>query len=157
MEDRILEKTLAIAEQFFGSQEHPDYIPITKESAQKFERLNPNFMVYKLKDGEPISWILVLPTSLNLMNQFIKGDINERQLLDLTQPETKYEALYLCSAFTVPEYRRHGYVLEMFKEAIEKISHTENFTLFAWPVTQEGKELSIKLESILGHKILLRS
>jgi len=156
MDERILEKTLDIAEQFFGSQEHPDYIPITRESDQKFERINPNFMVYKLKDGEPISWILVLPTSLDLMNKFIKGDINERQLLDLTKPEEKFEALYLCSAFTVPEYRKQGYVIEMFKGVVKTIPLKDNFSLFAWPVTKEGRKLTEKLESVLGHKILIK-
>ena len=156
MDDVVLDKMIKISEEFFGSEQHPDYIPITRESCKKFQHIYPNWLFYKLRDGEPVSWVVVLPTQTALMKQFIKGGITERQLLDLTKPEEKFEALYLCSAFTIPELRKQGYIIDIAKEAVDTIPLTETFFLFAWPVTGEGKQLAKKLESVLGHEILIK-
>ena len=157
MDSKILDKMLDIGEQFFGTANDPDQMPATRESFYKLQRLHPKTVIYRLEKGEPISWVVVLPTSAELMEKFLRGEINERELLDLTEPQDKYEALYLCAAFTVSEYRRRGYVIEMFKEAINAIPHVQDVKLFAWLFSQEGRRLTEKLNSVLGTKILIKN
>lgn len=157
MNDKILDKMLDVAEQFFGTESDSQQMPIKKESFYKLQRLHPKTVIYKLENEEPISWVVILPTTIELMEKFLGGEINERELLDLTKPQDKYEALYLCAAFTLPDYRRKGYVLEMFKEAVKNIPHTENVKLFAWPFSREGKEIIKKLNVVLENNILIKS
>ncbi len=155
MDEKVLDKMLNIAERFFGTASDPNQMPITRESFYKLQQLHPKTVVYRLDNGEPISWVVVLPTQTELMEKFLKREINERELLDLTKSQDEYEALYLCAAFTIPEYRRKGYAVEMFKEAIKDIPHTKDVKLFAWPFSQEGKALAEKLSARLDNKILI--
>jgi hypothetical protein len=156
MDEKSLEKMLDITERFFGTANDPNQMPITKGSFYKLQELHPKTVIYKIENGEPISWVVVLPTSDGLAKKFLKGEINERELLDMTKPQEQYEALYLCAAFTIPEYRRRGYVIEMLEEAIDSIPHTANVKLFSWPYSKEGRLLVEKLSAVLGVKILLK-
>jgi hypothetical protein len=156
MDEKILDKMLNIAEKFFVTESDPNQMPITKESFYKLQRLHPKTVVYRLENGEPISWVIVLPTQTELMEKFLKGKINERELLDMTKPQEKYEALYLCAAFTVPEHRRRGYILQMIQEAIDAIPHTEDVKLFAWIFSDEGRKIVERLNKILGVRILVK-
>ena len=156
MDEKILEKMLSVAENFFKTASDSSQIPINKESFYKIQRLHPKTLLYKTKNNKPISWIVILPTSKKLADEFLQGKISERELLDKSNPQKEYEALYLCAAFTIPKYRRKGYVIEMLNEAIGSIPHTDDIKLFAWSYSQEGKSLIKKLEKTLGGKIELK-
>lgn len=147
---------MKLAEQYFGTESDLEQIPITKESVQKLQQLHDKTIVAKLVGKEPISWVVVLPTSLVLADRFLTKQINERELLDQTKPESLYEALYLCSAFTVPVHQRHGFALELTKEAINSIPCTKEVKFFAWPYSSEGELLLKKLSADLDRKIFLR-
>lgn len=157
MDQKILEKTMRIAEQFFGTEKDPDQMPINLESFYKIQKLHPKTIMVKLDgSGEPISWIVVLPTSKELMHKFLDSAVTERELLDMSQQQERYEALYLCAAFTIPEHRRKGLTTELFKEAMNSIPLTDDFQLFAWPFSEEGKQVIEKLRSVLGKEILIK-
>jgi len=52
---------------------------------------------------------------------------------------TTYEALYLCSALVLEEYRRKGIAKKLSLEAIEKIRRGHPLKcLFVWPFSKEG-------------------
>jgi predicted GNAT family acetyltransferase len=55
------------------------------------------------------------------MNQFIEQKISEKELYELTPLNTKYEAIYLCSALLLEEFRGKGIAQELCIEAIEGI------------------------------------
>lgn len=156
MNEKILNKIMRVAEEFFGTASDPEQMPISRESLDKLQSLHPNTFLYKLKSGEPVSWVVVLPTSKKLAEEFLSGEINERELLGMTEPQEKYEALYLCSAFTVPGERRKGYAAEMIMKAIKNISLTHDALFFAWPFSEEGRMAVKKLETELGAKIRLK-
>ena len=42
------------------------------------------------------------------MREFLAGRISERKLLEMTGPGGTYDALYLCSALVLPEFRKQG-------------------------------------------------
>lgn len=64
--------------------------------------------------------------------------------------------LYICSAFTVQEYRNKGLALNLLKEAIDRITKHRKFELFAWPYSKEGENLIERLGKELNLKILLK-
>jgi len=156
MDKIILRKMNKIAENFFGTNDNSEQIPINNESFEKLQKLHSETFAYKLEDGEPISWAVILPTSNDLADKFLNGKITERNLLDLSKSRNSYDALYLCAVFTVPEYRHNGYALEMLKQGIENIPHSKNAKLFAWPYSAEGNILIKKLEKELNLPIKLR-
>lgn len=71
-----------------------------------------------MENGEPISWVVTLPTTNDLASKFLEGRISERQLLTMTETQNEYDALYLCAAFTIPGFRRMGYATELFLKSI---------------------------------------
>ncbi len=156
MDKRTLEKVRAISEEFFGTKDDPNQIPITAESHSKFLRLHPRSMIYKMEDGQPVCWVLVLPTTKKLASRFLVGEINERQLLDMTEPLAVYDALYLCSAFTVPAYRNKGYAALLLKDCVQGIPLTEDPMIFAWIFSEEGGRIVEKLGQELGRNIEIR-
>lgn len=156
MNKDIFGKMMEIAERFFDTANDPDQISITQDSADKLLELHPKTIAYKAEGEDPISWIVVVPTSKELAWKFIDGEITEQELLDRTEPKSIYEAIYLCSAFTVPEQRNKGYAVELFKESLAAIPRTQDALLFAWPYSEEGRSLLVKLEKEFGIKIELK-
>ena len=158
MLDPVIEQKMdIIAEEIFGTENDPSQIPVTKESGDKLERLTPNWIEYELDEkGDPISWVIILPTTKELAEKFLDKEITERELLDLTKWQEKYSVIYLCAAITILEYRRKGLALKLFKQAIAKIPKIEDYMLFAWPIGEGVEGLNKKLENDLGKKILVR-
>lgn len=156
MDKKIFDKMREIAEKFFKTANDPNQIPIGEESLRKFQKLHPKTIIYRTENNEPISWVVVLPTSNELADKFLRGEINEWELLDMTRPQRQYEALYFCAAFTIPEYRKKGFIIEMLKEAIDTIPHIKDVRIFTWPYSQEGRLLIEKLERVLDIKIELK-
>ena len=153
----VQQKTRDIAEQFYGTETHPDHIPINAESAAKLDSISNLWFNCALDDaGEPISWVVVIPTSRALMKDFVSGQINERQLFDATTPHTAQEALYLCSALTVPAYRRQGLAMKLMLETIQAFEATAPKELFAWPYSPEGAQMVRTMCERLKRKIDIR-
>lgn len=153
MDEKSFNKIDEISEQFFGTKNDPEQIPLNKESGDKLQKLHQKALLYEIENDEPVGWAVVVPTSNELAEKFLKGEISERNLLDMTEPAERYEAFYLCAAFILPEYRRKGLAVKLLKEQIDSIPHIENPTLFAWIYSQEGERLADKLEQELGMKI----
>lgn len=156
-EKRISAKSMKIAESFFGTEKDPDQIPIGEESHEKLLSLHKSSIVYELDEkGDPISWVILVPTTESLMNDFLEGKINERELFEKTTPGDSFNALYLCSVFTVPEHRKKGLAMKLFKKAIADIVGDKDFKYFAWPYSIEGGNLIKKLEKDIGVNILIK-
>ena len=93
-------------------------------------------------DG-PICWILLIPTTSALMEEFLAGKIGERELLNRTTPGGSYEAIYLCSALVLPEHRSAGVARRVSVEAIRAIAAEHPIRrLFYWPFSPEGERLA---------------
>jgi hypothetical protein len=127
MNQDAFNKVLKISEEFFGTESDPDQMPISQESADKLTSIHPDAVVYKFDGyGNPVGWAVVVPTSEQIMEKFLSQKISERQLLDEAAQEKKSEAIYLCAAFTLPDYRRRaGYAKELLLQAIQKVSEGE--------------------------------
>ena len=146
-----------VAEEIFGTAHDPEQMPVTQASRDKLNALTPNWLAYETDAaGNPISWVVVMPTERELAARFLNKEITERELLDLSKPEAVYGALYLCSAITVPAHRGRGLATRLLKEVIEKIPLAPDAMLFAWPTTDLGRRLAKSLAADYKQGISLR-
>ncbi len=155
--DEIYHKIHKITESFFNTASDPDQIPVTEESNRKLLELHPATILYKTdEEGEPIAWRVTIPTSLETMKKFLSYEISERELLDIAVKERKFEALYICSVFTVPTHRREGLSKTLFSEMLKRFQPSPDTPLYTWLYSEDGKKSFHAIERILGKKILVR-
>lgn len=156
MNRETLKKIIKITEDFYGTESDPNQIPVTEESSDKLLSINTDTVLYRTdKNQNPVACVVVIPTSKKTMKKFLNKEITEKELLDIAVSEKKGEALYLCSAFVVPEFRRKGYAIRLLLEAIEKLSNKQQkIPLYYWGYSKEGKGLAQNLSKIVGRDLL---
>ncbi len=151
----VLKKSREVAELIFGTKDDPQQIPIG-DSREKLKKLNENCFLYEVDDQDNlISWIVVMPTTEELMQKFLKKEINERELFEKTPIGVEYTALYFCSAITLPEYRGKGYARNLRLEAFSRFN-AKDMQLFSWPVTKDGLKSIHGFEKFINKEICLR-
>jgi predicted GNAT family acetyltransferase len=145
------ERMIQLSDEVFSSRIDPDQLNINENVMEHLQLIHPD-TISEYDDGNgPVCWILCIPTTLDLMTQFINHKISERQLYELTPLNTKYEAIYLCSALLLEEFRGKGIAQRLGVKAIEniKIDHPIK-ALFTWSFTKEGEKLSEKVSELVG-------
>lgn len=140
-----LERMLQLVGDFFDVKNDPEQLSVTEEVMEKLKKIHPSTISeYNEGDG-PIVWILLIPTTEAVMNRFLKKEISETQLLNETKPGVKYEAIYLCSASVLPEYRRKGLAKQVGNKAIHEIMKDHPIkALYYWAFSPEGQALAEK-------------
>jgi len=151
------ERMVKLAEEFFQTKNDPMQISVDEKTRKKLERIHPSTMAeFGNKDG-PIAWALVIPTTLALMQQFCSKAIHERDLLERTPLNTEYEAVYLCSALVLPEYRRKGVAKGLVSKSIHSILERHPIKyLFYWAFSKEGEKLARSLATEFDLPLLMR-
>lgn len=139
MSQSNLERMIQLAEEVFSVKNDPNQLDVNPTALERLQQIHPA-TVAEYDDGNgPVAWILLIPTTLELMTRFIENKISEKELFDLTPLNTKYEALYLCSALVLEEYRRKGIAKRLTMEAIENIRKDHPLkALFVWTFSKEG-------------------
>jgi ribosomal protein S18 acetylase RimI-like enzyme len=133
------ERMLQLADEVFAVKNDPDQLDVNEEVLDRLRRIHPA-TVSEYDDGNgPVAWILLFPTTLGLTQQFLDATISEKELFEKTPLDIKYDALYLCSALVLEEYRRKGIANRLTLAAIESIrkEHTLK-ALFVWTFSKEG-------------------
>ncbi len=133
------ERMLQMAEAVFDARHDPEQLDVDMDVLERFARIHPATRgEYKDENG-PIAWVLLLPTTQELMRQFLDRQISEKDLFDRTPLDVPYDALYLCSAMVLEEYRQKGITKKLVLEALEKIRHDHPVQcLFVWSFSREG-------------------
>ena len=138
-----LQRMIDLAETFFGTKNDPSQLAITPEVMERLRRIHPRSMTETADDQGPYVWIILIPTTDGVMKEFLAGRIDERELLERTPPNVACEALYLCSALVLPEFRGQGLALRAVCEAIAEIRTIHPLrTLFYWSFSGEGERLA---------------
>lgn len=144
-------RLIKLAEDIFNVKNDPDQLDVNSEVLHKLELLHPATVSELSTDDGPVAWVLVIPTTVDLMEQFLNKTISEKQLFNLTPVGAKYDALYLCSALVLEEYRRQGITKQLALEAIDKIRSVHPVeALFVWPFSDEGDLASEHLANLVG-------
>ena len=151
------ERMIQLSEEVFSSRTDPDQLNVNENVMDHLQLIHPD-TISEYDDGNgPICWILCIPTTLDLMNQFINKKISERELYELTPLNTKYEAIYLCSALLLEEFRGKGIAQTLGVRAIEniKIDHSIK-ALFFWSFSKEGEKLAEKVSGLMSLPLFKR-
>lgn len=133
------ERMIQLADEVFATKTDPNQLDINEEVLDHLQAIHPA-TVSEYDDGKgPVAWILLIPTTTELMSQFIAMRISEKELYELTPLNTRYDAIYLCSAMVLDEYRRKGIAKRLTLRAIESIRHDHPIqSLFVWTFSNEG-------------------
>ncbi len=152
-----LQRMIRLADEFFGAKGDPDQLSIDEEVIDRLKKLHPATMSEERNEGGPIAWVLVIPTTRPVMELFLAGGINERQLLDMTAPGGRYEAIYLCSALVLPEFRGRGIARSLTLNAISSIRKDHAIeAIFVWEFSKEGQALAEKVAADSGVPLFRR-
>ena len=133
------ERMLKLADEVFAVKNDPAQLEINQEVLERLMRIHPaTVQEYNYRNG-PVAWVLLIPTTLEIMQLFLDDKISEKKLFEQTLLDTKYEALYLCSALVLQEYRRKGIAKQLTLQAIESIGKDHPLkALFVWTFSKEG-------------------
>jgi len=137
---------IKLAEEFFDTKNDPTQISITPATIEKLRRIHPNTLTEKSHRNGPVAWFIVIPTTRDLMDKFITKEISEQELLECTPLRRKYDALYLCSALVLPEYRGRGVAKDLISTTIQSIQKQHPIQyLFYWAFSVQGKRLANRI------------
>ncbi len=136
-----LDRLIALATEVFDAKNDPEQISVTEQDMERLHALHPASMTQESTEEGPIAWILIFPTTHDLMERFLRKEISERMLLSLTPIGGKFEAVYLCSALVLPEYRGKGVAKQLTVDAINAIRKDHPIReLFVWPWSKGGDQ-----------------
>lgn len=151
-------RMIRLAEDFFSVKNDPSQLDVNQEVIEKLEGLHPDTLSEEVEGDGPVVWILLIPTSLDTMHQFLNQEITESQLLGRSKPGDVFEAVYLCSALVLPEFRRQGRAERVASEAIRSIrsQHPVN-SLYVWAFSEDGERLAQRIADKAGLPLFKRS
>ena len=151
-------KLLELVDLVFQTRNDPTQIGFSEEDMAKMNALHPECLQEAADANGPYAWVAVIPTSLELMHEFLREAITERQLFERTTTDTPMEALYLCSAIVLPEYRRTGVAYNLSLDAIRKmLVQWPIEAVFVWPFSIEGEHLAKKISQAAELKLHVRA
>ncbi len=143
MPDENLSRMIHLAEEFFATKNDPAQISVTEEVMEKLRQIHPGTLTEENDGNGPIAWVMVIPTTEGIMEQFLSNKISERELLDATPLKERYDAIYLCSALVLPEHRGKGLARRLVSDAIASIQRDHPIRyLFYWAFSVEGRRLA---------------
>jgi predicted GNAT family acetyltransferase len=151
------ERMIQLSDEVFSSRIDPDQLNVNETVMEHLQLIHPD-TISEYDDGSgPVCWILCIPTTFELMTQFINQKISERELYELTPLNTKYEAIYLCSALLLEEFRGKGIAQGLALKAIENIKMEHPIkALFLWAFSKEGEKLAEKVSRLSGLPLFKR-
>jgi len=151
-------RMMQLIESVFSTRNDPEQIQVNAQQMKKLVALHPSTLTELADENGPVIWILIIPTTQLIMQQFIDKKITEKQLLDQTKPGLNLTSAYLCSATTLPEYQGKGKTKELCMKAIREIGKTYPIkTLFVWPFTKEGYKLAASVANVCGMELKVRT
>ncbi len=157
MAESNLERLIHLADEVFDMRNDPDQLNVNPKVIRRLEKIHPSTLSEEIDSNGPVAWVLVIPTTIELMNRFLKGEISEKELFKMTPLNASYEALYLCSALVLEEYRRKGITKRLVLEAIDSIRKIHPLkALFVWPFTEDGDRAAEAIAKEAGMKLLRR-
>lgn len=152
------ERMMNLVNEVFDTRSDPSQLQVDEAVISKLQLLHPATLS-EFDDGNgPAIWILLIPTSIATMHLFLEGKIDENKLLSDTKPGQKFEAVYLCSATVLPEYRRKGMAMKLCVKAIVEMQESNPIqALYVWPFTNEGLQLSKRIAEQTGLELFIKA
>ena len=142
---------LQLADEVFQVKDDPTQLDVDESVIERLMQIHPA-SVSEYDDGNgPAAWILLIPTTSQLMDDFLKKKISEKELFDQTPVGGSYESIYLCSAMVLEEYRRQGIAKKLTIDAVNKIRADHPVkNLFVWAFSDAGNAAANALSEFTG-------
>lgn len=149
---------IRLADEVFAVRTDPSQLNVDQNVLNRLKKIHPACVTeYAVEDG-PVAWILIIPVSLENMHRFLKKEISEKELFQLTHPGGEYQAIYLCSALVLPEFRKKGIAKKLTLDAIAAIREIHPVkALFYWPFSSEGALLARSVATSTGLDLFCRN
>lgn len=145
---------LDLIDEVFATRNDPNQIQVTPEQLKKLNLIHQSSLTELSNENGPLIWLLIIPTLKTVMDDFLIGNISEKEILDHTPVGVAYEAIYLCSVTTLKEERGKGKTKELCLTAINEIKKDHPIeTLFVWPFTKEGEALANSIANASSLKL----
>lgn len=136
-------RMFTIIDEVFSTRNDPNQLQVDETVMQKLGALHEATLGEIADENGPLIWVLLIPTSREVMERFLADEISERQLLDHTQAGETYTCLYLCSVTTLPEKRGQGATKKLCLENIEAIRADFPIeALYVWAFSEAGERLA---------------
>jgi ribosomal protein S18 acetylase RimI-like enzyme len=145
------ERLVKLADEVFAVKSDPTQLDVNPEVLERLRLIHrAAISEYSDKNG-PCAWVLLIPTTLELMLRFVEGKITEKQLYELTPLHQTYEAIYFCSALVLEEYRRKGIVKKLILTALDDIQKKHPLkAAFVWAFSPEGDRAAEAIARLAG-------
>ena len=133
-------RMLQLIDTVFSTSKDLNQIKVNQKVMKKLELISPATLSELADENGPTIWILIIPTTKKVMDDFLNKTISEKEILSKTKPGQKYECIYLCSATTLPEHRGKGETKKLCIKGIKTISKDYPIqTLYVWPFKKQEK------------------
>ncbi len=117
------ERLVKLADEVFAVKSDPSQLDVNPEKLDRLHQLHPATVSAEDYRNGSVAWVLLIPTTIGLMHQFLANEISEKELFELTPLNTNYEAIYFCSVLVLEEYRRKGITKQLGLYANKKNNH----------------------------------
>jgi GNAT superfamily N-acetyltransferase len=135
---------IALAEEVFDMRNDPEQLSVDEAVVGRLLAIHPATMGEVADENGPVAWMLVIPTTREVMEDFVAKRISERQILERTPSGVHATAIYLCSALVLPEHRGKGYAKRLALDAIRMIRKDHPIeALYVWSFSSEGRGLAV--------------
>jgi len=136
-------RMIKLAEEFFNMKNDQAQLSVDEDTMKRLIEIHPSTLSERTDENGPIAWMLIIPTTKKIMDDFLTRKITEKEILDRTPLGEKYDTIYLCSALVLPEYRGRGLAKQMVLHEIQSILNQHPIqSLFVWSFSTEGKSLA---------------
>lgn len=133
------DRLLRLADEVFAARTDPEQLNMDEQLLERLRRMHPASVQEEATADGPVAWVLLIPTTAALMQQFVAGRITERELYERTPEHGPCQAVYLCSGLVLPDWRRQGIGARLAVRAIEAMRRDHPIAaLCAWAFTPEG-------------------
>jgi GNAT superfamily N-acetyltransferase len=150
-------RMIDLANESFRPQEDPSQLRVTEEIRERLLRMHPATLAEESDEGGPVAWVLLIPTTRTLLHRFVQRQMSEKELFEQSPEGVMYDALYLCSALVLPEYRRKGIASRLITDAVAAIRRDHPIAkLGYWPFSPAGKALAGAVAAGTGLPLLVR-
>jgi len=152
------ERMLQLAEEAFATRSDPAQLNVDPDVLEHLRQLHPATVSEEADGNGPIAWVLLIPTTTELMDAFVSGTITEQELYDRTPLGAVYEAVYLCSGMVLEEHRRKGIAKRLTLDALHRIRAEHPIrTLFVWTFSEAGRSSAEAIALAAGLPLVERA
>lgn len=150
-------RMFTIIDEVFATRNDPHQLQVDDAVIQKLVAIHPATLGELANSDGPLIWVLLIPTHKLVMEKFLAGEINERQILEQTYPGELYDCIYLCSVTTLREVRGKGETKKLCLNQINSIRSDHPIeALFVWSFSDEGELLADSLGRSCGVPVFKR-